>query len=167
MSGRRSQRSSQLMLPICGSKRGSGTKGGRRPTHPGRARVKHRMRVIAKRWIRTRRRGCSRRGGSSERRWTTRGGGAVSPLRSTGDSQQAGRDTAPFRVWRGRYQGRPVGRPERPPREKTRRRWSSVRSKTSAAAMPGAVVTGRRGLPRRLKQIRGTSRLRRSRKSLR
>ena len=50
MGARTSTRSEQLILPLYESKRGSGTNGGRRQRHPDRARVKHRVRAIAKRW---------------------------------------------------------------------------------------------------------------------
>ena len=49
MSARTSKRSSQLALPLEAPKRGAGTNGGRRPKHDGRAHVKHRVRIIAKR----------------------------------------------------------------------------------------------------------------------
>ena len=50
MTVRTSKRSSQLALPLEAPKRGSGTNGGRRPKNPCRRNVKHRVRVIAKRW---------------------------------------------------------------------------------------------------------------------
>ena len=41
---------SQLALPLAAPKRGAGTNGGRRSKNAGHANVKHRVRIVAKRW---------------------------------------------------------------------------------------------------------------------